>query len=107
MLANREVVQLDALLRPLDGFGEHFGFQRLIFGPGLEQRAVAQVLGEQAHQLVVQREIKPRLARVALSPRASAQLVVDASALVAFRAQHEQPAEFAHLFGSGGAFLLG
>ena len=53
--------------------------------------------GEQAHEVVLGREVEARLAGVALAAGAAAQLVVDAARLVALGAEDEQPAELLHL----------
>ena len=65
-------------------------------------RSITQLIapgGEDPHQLVLEREVEPALARVALAARAAAQLVVDAPALVALAAEHVEPAELEHLLG--------
>ena len=48
---------------------------------------------EQPHQVVAEREVEPRLARVALTAGAAAQLVVDAARLVPLGAEDVEPAE--------------
>ena len=58
----------------------------------LGQHAVELVGAEDAHQVVFEREEELRAARIALTAGAAAQLVVDAAALVALGAEHEQPA---------------
>ncbi len=47
---------------------------------------------EDAHQVVFERKEETRGTRIALASRASAQLVIDAPRLVAFRAQDVQSA---------------
>src|SRR4051812_730753 len=97
-LAHQEVLVLDLLLRVLDLLGEHLRVERL-FQALLVHRsepvedAVDPVAGEQAHQVVLGGQEEQRLARVALTPGAAAQLVVDAARLVALGAQDEQAAE--------------
>ena len=54
------------------------------------------VAGEQADELVLGREVEAALAGVALAAGAAAELVVDAPALVALRAEHVQAAGFDH-----------
>ena len=54
--------------------------------------------GEQSHQVIFQRNVKPRLARVTLTATAPAQLIVDSPRLVTLRADYEQPAEFGDAF---------
>ena len=47
---------------------------------------------EQAHEVVLQREIEARLARVALTAGTAAELIVDAAGVVALGADDEQTA---------------
>ena len=47
---------------------------------------------EPPHQVVLQRQVEPRLARVALPAGAAAQLVVDAARLVPLGAEHVEAA---------------
>ena len=54
------------------------------------------LVGEAAHQVVLEREVEPRLTGVALAPGASPQLVVDPARLVALGAQHVEPAGLEH-----------
>ena len=54
------------------------------------------VAGEQAHEVVLAREVEARLAGVALAARAAAELVVDPARLVALGAEHVEAAELAH-----------
>ena len=85
-LTDTEVILLDLLLRPLYGFAQHTVFQNLAF---LESELVHQsgnLLGcKQTHQVVFQRDIEHRRARVALTSGTSAQLSIDAAALMALR----------------------
>ena len=60
--------------------------------PSLLQHAVELVRPEDAHQVVFEREEELRAAGIALAAGAAAQLVVDAPALVALGAEHEEPA---------------
>ena len=53
------------------------------------------------HQVVAERQVEPRLARVALPAGPAAQLVVDAARLVPLGAEHVQTAGLAHLLGLG------
>ena len=100
VLADLEVLLLDLGLRALDRAGDHLGLDRHVVGqvqPGqqrLERGAV-----EPAHQLVAERQVEPRLARVALAAGPAAQLVVDAARLVPLGAQHVQAAGLDHLLG--------
>ena len=92
-----EVLLLDLLLRVLDLAREDAGFHRLVVGQ-LEalHDVVDAVACEQAHEIVLAREVEARLARIALAARAAAQLVVDPARLVALGAEHVQAAELAH-----------
>ena len=51
------------------------------------------IAGEDAHEIVFQREIEARRSRISLAPGAAAQLIVDAPRLVPFRAEDVQSAE--------------
>ena len=96
VLADLEVLRLDLRLRRADGVGDHLRLDRHVVGDveageeALDHRGV-----EQPHQVVAEREVEPRLARVALAAGAAAQLVVDAPRLVALGAEHVEPAELA------------
>ena len=94
VLARDEVLLLDLLLGVLDLVREDLRLHRLVVR-NLEavHDVVDPVAGEQAHEVVLAGEVEPRLARVALAPRAAAKLVVDAARLVALRAEHVEPAE--------------
>src|SRR5690606_2589361 len=61
---------------------------------------------EDAHQVVVEREVEARGARVALTAGAAAELVVDAAGLVALGAQDEETAELLDLLALGAAALV-
>src|SRR3546814_14950933 len=56
---------------------------------------------EDAEQIVVEAEVEFRQARVALTSRTAAQLVVDAAAFVTLGRQHEQPARGQHRLALG------
>jgi hypothetical protein len=73
--------------------------------PSLVQHAVHAVGAEDAHQVVLQRQEELRAARVALAAGAAAQLVVDAPALVALGAEHEEAAGLQRLFLQARDFL--
>ena len=62
--------------------------------------------GEQAHELVLERQVEPALAGIALAAGAAPQLVVDAPALVALGAEHVEAAELADLVALGLALAL-
>ena len=97
VLADLGVARLDGGLGPLDGLGDHLRLDRLVVGQRLVHHVRQRAGGEQAHQLVVEAEVEAALARVALTARAAAQLVVDAPRLVALGADDVQPAELADL----------
>ena len=61
---------------------------------------------EQPHQLVLEGQVEPRLARVALAAGTTAQLVVDAPRLVALGADHVEAAGVLDLVVLGGDLLL-
>ena len=94
VLAHQVVLLLDLLLRLLDLLGEHAGLDRLlvallVVGPEPVEDLVDPVTGEQAHEVILGREEESRLTGVALTTGATAQLVVDASRLVALGAEDE------------------
>ena len=88
-------------MRPLYGFGDHLGFDRHIVGHGSAHHPVHGACGEDAHELVFQREVEAAFAGVALTARAAPELVVYAAAFVAFRAEHIQTACLSHFFALG------
>ena len=97
VLADVEVVLLDPLLRALDALREHPVLDRLVLaGAELVEDRLDAVAGEQAHHLVLGRQIEAALAGVALAARAAAQLVVDPARLVALGAEHVQASEPDH-----------
>ena len=88
VLASLEVQLLDLLLRALDGLGDHLGRDGLVLRPlqPLHDRADP-VGGEHPHQVVLERQVEQRLARVALPAGPAAELVVDPARLVALGAR--------------------
>ncbi len=94
VLADLEVLTLDLGLRGTDGTGDDLRFDRHVLGnvepvhDALDGRGV-----EQPHEVVAQRQVEPGFPAVALATGSSAQLVVDATGLVAFGAQDVEPAE--------------
>src|SRR5262245_11282454 len=84
MLADGEVLRLDLLLRAFDRAGHHAMLDRHAFfhAEPLHQ-AGDPIRAEDAHQVVFEREIEARRARIALAAGASAQLIVDPPRLVA------------------------
>ena len=93
VLADLGVARLDLRLRALDRARDHAGLDGDVVG---EIRARQDRLGgpglEQTHERVGQRQVEAALTGVALAPRASAQLVVDATRLVALGSQHVETA---------------
>src|SRR5581483_2757281 len=106
VLARLEIVFLDLLLRPLDHAGEHLGVHRQMLLPGAQQGMVGPV-AEQAPEFVFERDEEAALAGVALPPGASAQLVINAAALVPLRAEDEQAAQRTYLICGSLVFLVG
>src|SRR6266571_1313905 len=88
VLASLEVDTLDLPLGALDGPADHPGRDGLVLRPLQAVHDPPDALrGEQPHEVVLQREVELRGARVALAARPAPQLVVDAAGLVALRAQ--------------------
>ena len=64
------------------------------------------VAAEQAHEIVLKRDVEPGLAGIALTAGTAAELVVDAAGVVALGADDEQAACLAHPVGFAGDLLL-
>ena len=98
LLADVEVALLDLLLRGLEALVHPGMHDRLAFleAEGL-QHLVHAFRAEDAHQVVVEREIELGAAGVALAARTAAQLVVDAAAFVALGGEHVEAAGFERL----------
>ncbi|SKT81810.1 Uncharacterised protein [Mycobacteroides abscessus subsp. abscessus] len=78
VLSDLEVLLLNLSLRTLDGIGHHLGLDRhVVRDVHARQDRFQRSTIEAAHQFILQRQIEPGLARVALTPGASTQLVVD------------------------------
>ena len=122
VLAHLEVLRFNLLLGVLDGVRNPLMFDGLVLGDLEGHHGPFDHLGlEQPQQLVLQREVEPALARVTLTARATAQLVVDAARLVTLGADHVEPAQLDDLlvlglgllldllecFGPGGLVLIG
>ena len=87
MLADVEVVAFDLALRVGDGARDQAVLDGHAFLHAEAGHQPLDALGaEDAQQIVLEREEEARGARIALAAGAAAQLVVDAPALVAFRA---------------------
>ena len=99
-LTGLEVAGLDAGLCVLDGLREHLVLDGRVL---VEVHAVHEVrdalAAEQAQQIVLEREVEARLARVALTAGTAAELIVDAAGVVALGADDEQTAGLAHAVG--------
>ena len=97
VFAGFEVLAFDRLLRRLDAPRDQLRLDRhALFHAQPLQQVRHPLLGEDAHQVVFQRQIEARRARIALAAGASAQLVVDAARLVTLGAEDEQAAEPDH-----------
>ena len=99
VLADGEVLRLDLLLRPLDGLGHHAVLDRhpLFHAESIHQPLDA-VRPEDAHQVVLEREVEPRGAGVSLPSGAPPELIVDAPRLVPLGPDDVQPAGVHHRF---------
>ena len=87
MFPGIEVEALDFLLGLLKRIGDQFVLNRLIFRDiETSHHRFDGVDGKNAHQRVFERNEKLGFARVALAAAATAQLVVDATGVVAFGA---------------------
>ena len=105
VLADLGVADLDVVLRPLDGPGDHAVLDGHVLGEAAHG-PLQHALREQAHQLVFEREEEPALAGVALAAAAAPELVVDPAGLVALRTEHVKPTERSDLVTLGRAFFL-
>ena len=98
-LTDFKVMAFHALLGILDGAGNHVVLDGLAFlHPEFLHEPGKAVGTEQAHEIVFERQIEARGARIALTAGTAAQLVVDTAALVAFGAEDVQAAEFDDAF---------
>ena len=88
MFAGGEVLRFHLLLRALNCLADHAGFNGHAFfhAQTFHQPGDAVRTHEDAHEVVFEREVEPRRTRVALTPGAAAQLVVDTAGLMAFGA---------------------
>ena len=97
VFAGGEVLGFDGLLRGRDALGDHVALDRHIFFHAEPEHQVLHALAaEDAHQVVLQREIEARAAGVALASRAAAKLVIDTPRFVALGAYDVQPAQRHH-----------
>src|SRR5207253_11468764 len=89
-----EVARFDLFLCAFDRLGDHAMLDRNpFFHPEAFHPAHEAVAAEDAHQIVLEREVKARCTRIALTSRSSAKLIVDAPRLVPLRADDMQAAE--------------
>ncbi len=94
MFAGFEVLGFDRLLRSLDTARDQPRFDGNAFFHAQPLQQVGNpFLGEDAHQVVFEREIEARGAGIALTAGASAKLVVDAAGLVTLGAENMQAAD--------------
>src|SRR6476661_10615204 len=93
MLPNVEVVRLDAPLGPLDRARHEPVLDDLaLLYSQLLHDARDPVRAEEAHQVVFEREVKPGMSRIALAPASTAELAIDAPALVPLGPEDMEPA---------------
>ncbi len=99
VLTRDEVLLLDLLLGALDLPGEDLRLHGLVVGD-LEalHDPVDPVAGEEPHEVVLGGEVEAGLARVALTARAAAELVVDPAGLVALGAEDVQATDLDDAF---------
>ena len=94
MLTGFEVLALNRFLRGLDASRDEPRFDRhALFHSQTLKQVRHPLLGEDAHQVIFQRQVETRRARVALAASASTELIVYAARLVAFGAKDKQAAK--------------
>ena len=97
VLSDREVLRLDLLLRALDRLRHHPVLDRdALLHSEPQHEAADPFRPEDAHQVVLEREVEARGAGVALAAGAAAQLVVDAAGLVTLGPEDVQAPERHH-----------
>ena len=110
-LTHGEVDALDLVLGALDGLGDDLVLDgHVVAHVGRDHHlgdAVHLVAAEQAHEVVLERQVELGLARIALTTGAAAQLVVDTTGLVALGSDNGQAAGGKHALALGLAGLLG
>src|SRR4029079_1469905 len=94
VLPRDEVLLLDLLLCVLDLLREEFRLHRLVVR-NLEtlDDPIDPIAGEQTHEVVLGGQVETRLAGIALTAGAAAELVVDPSRLVPLGAEHVEAAQ--------------
>ena len=98
MLSSLEEVVFNPLLGSQDHAGEEFGGDLFHRRPHLEGRVLHHVRVKYAPELIFQRHEEFRFARIALTSRPTAQLVINSSRLVSLRTQDVKSAERADFF---------
>ena len=110
-LTHGEVDALDLVLGALDGLGDDLVLDgHVVAHVGRDHHlgdAVHLVAAEQAHEVVLERQVELGLARIALTAGAAAQLVVDTTGLMALGADDGQATGGKHALALGLASLLG
>src|SRR5439155_19553346 len=106
VLADVEVVRLDLLLRVADGPGDEPVLDRdpLLHAEPLHQ-ALHAIGAEDAEEIVLEREVEARGARVALPAAPAPELVVDPTRLVTLGAEDVEPTGRHHELALAGARL--
>ena len=104
-LAHGEVDALDLVLGALDGLGDDLVLDgHVVAHVGRDHHlgdAVHLVAAEQAHEVVLERQVELGLARIALTAGTAAQLVVDTAGIVALGADNGQAAGGKHALALG------
>src|SRR5262249_483968 len=91
MLTNVEIVRFYLFLRVFNRSGHKAVLDRNTFFHAQSAHDALNPIGpEDTHQIIFQRQIKTRRPRIPLSSRPSAQLIIDAAALVTFRTKNVQ-----------------
>ena len=99
MFARVKIEPFYLRLRVFKRAADHFVLNGLVFGNTKPtHHRFDRVRCKHAHERIFQRNEKLRSARIALTPRSSAELVVNAPRFVPLGSQHEQPAESLYLF---------
>ena len=77
VLANFSVALLDCALRTLNCFGHHFCFNCFVIGKRFAHDPTEGTRCKQAHEFVVETEIKAAFTGIALTTCATTQLIID------------------------------
>src|SRR5215211_7496039 len=96
-LANLEVAALYLLLGAPHGVGDHTGLDRhVLFEPYALDDPLHPLAAEEPEELVLEGQVEPGLAGVALPSRAASQLIVYTARLVTLGAENVESAELGH-----------